>query len=155
MRNLSKDRLGCVSRKHVINVRAILQALLRQFAQKANHQFSFIRAPGPQKTDSSPSRLEDGGRLVLEAMTFKLFVKSRPGARNADEVGSSVRVVALSGGKFSEVCARCKSGRRCTSVTATEVGSGGRGTFGGGTGGGLRSARRGLKCGVSGLSAKK
>lgn len=56
----------------------------------------------------------------------------------------------MSGGKFSEVCARCTSGRRCTtSVTATEVGSGGRGTFGGGTGGGLRRARRGLKSRVS------
>jgi len=61
-----------------------------------------------------------------------------------DEVGSRPRAVTLSGGKFSEVRARCTSGRRCTtSVTATEVGSGGRGTFGGGTGGGLRSARRG------------
>lgn len=83
-------------------------------------------------------------------MTFKLFVKSTAGARNVDEVGSRLRAVTLSGGKFSEVRARCTSGRRCTtSVTATEVGSGGRGTFGGGTGGGLRRARRGLKGGVS------
>jgi hypothetical protein len=86
----------------------------------------------------------------MAAMTFRLFVISRAGARNAGEVGSRLRVAALSGGKFSEVCARCTSGRRCTtSVTATEVGRGGRGTFGGGTGGGLRSARRGLKSGVS------
>jgi hypothetical protein len=83
-------------------------------------------------------------------MAFKLFVKSRAGAKNADEFGSRFRVVALSGGKFSEVRARCMSGRRCTiSVTTTMVGSGGSGTFGGGTGGGLRSARRALKRGKS------
>ena len=79
-------------------------------------------------------------------MAFKLFVKSRAGARNAGVFRSRLRVVTLSGGKFSEVRARCRSGRRCTtSVLATVVGSGGRGTFGGGTGGGLRSARRALK----------
>ena len=79
-------------------------------------------------------------------MAFKLFVKSRAGARNEDEFGSRFRVVTLSGGKFSEVRARCMSGRRrTTSVTAIVVGSGGSGTFGGGTGGGFRSARRGLK----------
>jgi len=86
----------------------------------------------------------------LAVMAFKLFVKSRAGARNADEFGSRLRLVRLSGGKFSEVRARCTSGRRCTtSVTATVVGSGGSGTFGGGTGGGLRSARRALKRGKS------
>jgi hypothetical protein len=82
----------------------------------------------------------------LAVLAFRLFVKSKADARNAGEFGSRLRVVTLSGGKFSDVCARCRSGRRCTtSVTATVVGSGGRGTFGGGTGGGLRSARRALK----------
>lgn len=52
---------------------------------EANRQFSFIRAPDPRKADSSPSKLEDGG-LPLAAMTFKLFVKSKAGARNVDEV---------------------------------------------------------------------
>ena len=65
-----------------------------------------------------------------------------------DEFGSRLRVVTLIGGKFSEVRARCTNGRRRvgTSVTATVKGvRGGSGTFGGGTVGGLRSARRTLK----------
>lgn len=96
--------------------------------------------------DSSASGLEVGGLLPLAVLALELFVKSKAGARNAGEFGSRLRVVTLSGGKFSEVCARCRSGRRCTiSVTAAVVGGGGRGTFGGGTGGDLRSARRALK----------
>lgn len=119
---------------------------MRQSAHReADRQFSFIRGPEPQKAESSASGLEDGGLLPLVVMAFKLFVKSRAGARNADEFGSRLRVVTLSGGKFSEVRARCTSGRRrTTSVIATAVGSGGSGTFGGGTGG-LRGARRALK----------
>ena len=78
----------------------------------------------------------------MAAETFKLLMSSIGGARNAVGVMSRLGLAE----KFSTVCARCASGRRSTtSVTATDVGSGGRGTFGGGTGGGLRSARRGLK----------
>jgi len=82
----------------------------------------------------------------MAAVTFKLLMSSIGGPRNADGVMSVLGLAE----KFCTVCARCTSGRRCpTSVTATDVGSGGRGTFGGGTGGGLRSARRGLKRAVA------
>lgn len=77
----------------------------------------------------------------MAAVTFKLLMSSIGGPRNEDGVMSVLGLAE----KFSTVCARCTSGRRCpTSVITTDVGSGGRGTFGGGTGG-LRSARRGLK----------
>jgi hypothetical protein len=121
-------------------------SLRRSAHRGADRQFSFIRGPEHQKGDSSVSGLEVGGLLPFAVMAFKLFVKSKEGARNAGEFGSRLRVVKLSGGKFSDVCARYRSGRRCTaSVTATVVGSGGRGAFGGGTGGGLRIARRALE----------
>jgi hypothetical protein len=78
----------------------------------------------------------------MAAVTFKLLMSSIGGARNAVGAMSGLGLAE----KFSTVCARCISGRRCTtSVTATDAGSGGRGAFGGGTEGGLRSARRGLK----------
>ena len=80
----------------------------------------------------------------MGAMTF-MFVKSGEGLKNTDEDVSGLKV-AVTGAMFSAVCARCISGRRCVaSVTATGVGSGGRGAVGGGTGGGLQSARRDLK----------
>ena len=82
----------------------------------------------------------------MTAVTFKLLMSWIGGPRNADGVMSILGLVE----KFSVVRARCTSGRRCpTSVTAADVGSGGRGAFGGGTGGGLRSARRGLKSTVA------
>jgi len=78
----------------------------------------------------------------MMALTFKSFV--RPTGASVRDRGEFVSRTAVNGAKFSAVCARCTSGRRCTtSGTATEVGSGGRGEVGGGTGGGLRSARRG------------
>ena len=78
----------------------------------------------------------------MAAVTFKLLMSWIGGPRNPDGVMSILGLAE----KFSVVRARCISGRRCpTSVTVTDVGSGGRGALGGGTGGGLRSARRGLK----------
>jgi hypothetical protein len=145
-RTPSKDTAAVNPGKRAVNVGPVCRRLRQSAHREADRQFSFIRGPEPQKTDSSASGLEDGGLLPWEVMAFKLFVKSRAGARNADEFGSRLRVVTLIGGKFSEVRARCTSGRRrTTSVTATVEGSGGSGTFGGGTVGGLRSARRALK----------
>jgi hypothetical protein len=79
-------------------------------------------------------------------MAFILFVRSiGEGVWNTDEVVSVLKP-EVNEAKFSAVCARLISGRRCTpSITGGEVGSGGSGAFGGGTGGGLRSARRGLE----------
>jgi len=79
------------------------------------------------------------------ALTFKSFVKSTGASvKDTGEFVSGLRT-AVNGAKFSAVRARCTSGRRCTtSDMATDVGGGGRGEVGGGTGGGLRSARRGL-----------
>lgn len=90
--------------------------------------------------------LEDGGVVAMVAITFRLFVKSREvGVRNVDDAASGPRAAEI-GEKFSVVCARCTSGRRATtSVAVGEVGGGGRGILGGGTGGGLRRARRHLK----------
>lgn len=102
---LSKGRASGEFGKHVVNVKNHFRLFEDNLLTEANCQFSFIRAPEPQKADRSPGRPEDGG-LPLAAMTFKLFVKSRAGERNADEVGSRLRVVALSRGKFSEVRAR-------------------------------------------------
>ena len=146
----SKVKRLCIQktcRKHS----ACLQALRQSTHREADCQFSFIRRPEPQKADNSVNGLDDGGLLPLAVMAFKLLVKSRAGARNADEFGSRFRVVTLRGGKFSEVRARCTSGRR---RTTSVVGSGGNGKFGGGTGGGLRRARRALTRAVSGREWK-
>jgi hypothetical protein len=101
---------------------------------EVHHQFSFARAPEPQKADSSVSGLDDGGVVPMAAVVFKLFMSSKGGARHIAE-------------RFSVVCARCTSGRRC--VAATDMGGGGSGAFGGGTEGGLRNVRRGLKSAMS------
>lgn len=72
-------------------------------------------------------------------MAARTFVKS-----TGASVKDSGLSTAVNGAKFSAVCARCTSGRRCTtSGMGADVGSGGRGEVGGGTGGGLRSARGG------------
>ncbi len=81
----------------------------------------------------------------MPAMAFRLFVKPGTGMRNAGEVASGPSVAANET-KFSVVCARCTSERRGESSAAeANGGRGGRGMFGGGTGGGLRRARRDLK----------
>jgi hypothetical protein len=73
----------------------------------------------------------------MAAVSFKLSMSSKGGARHVAE-------------RFSDVCERCTSGRRCTaSVVANGVGGGGSGAFGGGMGGGLRSVRRGLKSAIA------
>ena len=100
---------------------------------EAHHQFSFAQAPEPQKADSSVSGEDDGGVGPMAAVSFKLSMSSKGGARHEAE-------------RFSAVCVRCISGRRYTpSAVATDVGGGGSGALGGGMGGGLRSVRRGLK----------
>jgi hypothetical protein len=72
--------------------------------------------------------------VPMAAAIFRLSMSSKGGARHVAE-------------KFSAVCVRFTSGRRCTtSVVAADAGGGGSGAFGGGTGGGLRNVRRGLKC---------
>jgi hypothetical protein len=104
---------------------------------EAHHQFSFARAPEPQKADSSVSGLDDGGVGPMAALSFKFSMSSKGGARHVAE-------------RFSAVCARCTSGRRCTpSIVATDVGGGGSGALGGGMGGGLRSVRRDLKSAIA------
>ena len=108
-------------------------------------QFSFVRGPGPQNTDTSASALEGGGVVPMPAIAFKLFVKSGTGMGNAGRVASASSAPANET-KFSVVCARCTSERRGESSAAEATdGRGGRGRFGGGTGGGLRMARRDLK----------
>src|SRR6266850_1069810 len=104
---------------------------------EAHHQFSSARPPKPQKADSSIRGLDDGGVEPMAAVSFKLSMSSKGGARHVAE-------------RFSAVCARCTSGRRCTpSIVATDVGGGGSGALGGGMGGGLRSVRRGLKSAIA------
>lgn len=75
-------------------------------------------------------------------MAFKLFLKSGTCVRNEGGVTSAPSAVP-SERKLSAVCARCTSERRGENSGAE--GTGGRGKFGGGTGGGLRRARRDLK----------
>jgi len=111
---------------------------------EVRHQFSFVRTPEPQRADSSTGGLEDGGEVPMAAAIFKLFIRSRAGARHVDEVTSVLGVAE----RFSAVCVRCTSGRRCTtSVATTDVGGGGKGVLGGGSG--LRSARRGLRSAIA------
>ena len=113
---------------------------------EVRHQFSFIRTPEPQRADSSAGGLEDGGEVPMAAAIFKLFIRSRAGARPVDEITSVLGVAE----RFSAVCVRCTSGRRCTpSIVATDVGGGGSGALGGGMGGGLRSVRRDLKSAIA------
>jgi hypothetical protein len=82
----------------------------------------------PQNTDNSDSGLEDDEVVVVVAMTFRLVVASRVWAGNG------------------AMYAQCINGRpAATSIAAGEVGGGGRGMFGGGTGGDLQRARWELK----------
>jgi hypothetical protein len=103
-----------------------------------------IRVPERNSSDMRTGRRRGGGhgdhhlQIIYE-------IESWAEVRNADEGASGLRA-AESGAKFSAVCARCTSGRgRAPSIAVGEVGGGGRGKFGGGTGGGLRSVRRDLK----------
>jgi hypothetical protein len=125
------------------HVRRSFRRLKYNPRKEMRHQFSFVRTPEPHRADSSAGGLEDGGGVPIAAAIFKLFIKSRAGAEHADEVTSVLGMAE----RFSAVCVRCTSGRRCTtSVATTDVGGGGKGVLGGGSG--LRSARRGLRSAI-------